>query len=441
MIRIAAACLRRTSAPLAAAALALAPCAAAAGSLTTLYTFAGGADGQNPVGGVVLGPSGALFGSTYYGGFYSDHFQPGGGTLFELTAPASGHGAWRKTILVNFFGPTQGQKCSQPLLADRGVAGFAPQSPPTFDPFGNIYAAASQSGCDEGTIVELSPKSTGFAIAHVLQFQKGYPTRKDTRGNDPSDWGGLVYDPAGNVYGTTVGDGPHMLGEVFRLAPGLAGNVVTILEGFLKSDILGDGPVTGVVFGAGGVLYGTTSGTFLGHSTVFQLDPTGGATVLHTFTSATGIDPTSLVLHGGALYGTTADGGTLPGGGGGQGVVFELAPPATGSKWTYTVLHTFGEGADGAHPSSLLFGASGAIYGNAKNGGPAGTLGVIFELAPPASAGAAWTETFPWTFAQGTDGAEPIGNLAMDSAGTIYGATEGDGAGPAPYGTVFKLVP
>jgi uncharacterized repeat protein (TIGR03803 family) len=417
---------RRAIVQVAAVLLGLSPCAAAAASLTTLYAFKGGTNGR-------------LYGTTYYGGAYSNKFGDGGGTVFELVPPGSGHGAWTETILANFYGPSQGQNCSRPVIADRGVAGFGPQDVPAFDPSGNLYVAASSSGCDEGTVVELSPEKGGLAIANVLQFQLGYPKRLDTRGNTPLDWGGLLLGPGGAVYGTTVGDGLHMLGEVFRLAPGLSGNVVTLLYSFPTDDSRGDAPETGVIVGPGGLLYGTTSGGFLNGQTIFRLLSNGGAAVLHSFSAATGIGPGPLTLHGGKIYGTTANGGTLPGGGGGQGVVYELA--LTGQSWTYTVLHTFGYGTDGAHPSEIVFDKSGAIYGNAMNGGRDGVSGVIFKLAPPTGKGTAWTETIPWYFTQGRDAGQPSGKLVMDAAGALYGTTVGTGGGPAPFGTVFKLVP
>jgi uncharacterized repeat protein (TIGR03803 family) len=104
------------------------------------------------------------------------------------------------------------------------------------------------------------------------------------------------------------------------------------------------------------------------------------------------------------------------------------------------VLHVFGVGSDGAHPFGLVFGHNGLLYGNTTNGGSDGVSGTIFSLAP-AAAGQPWTETIVWNFNVATsDGAVPKGNLAIDKSGALYGTTSGSG-GPAPYGTVFKLVP
>jgi uncharacterized repeat protein (TIGR03803 family) len=403
--------------------------------LTTLHTFTGNPDGKIPYGGVVLRNS-RLYGTTFEGGAHDSGF--GGGTVFELIPEPHGT-QWTANILVNFYGATQGKNCSEPIVGPNSVAGFGPVAPPTFDSMGNMYAPASQSGCDEGTVVELTSADNTYSVTNALQFQLGYPKRKDTRGNTPDDWGGLIFDTGGNVYGTTVGDGLYEAGEVFKLGAGLPSNVVTLLANFKTSNADGNGPQTGLVFGPNGVLYGTTSGTFNGgapYSTIFQLNADGGIVVLHTFETGTGIGPGPIVLRGNKIYGATENGGTLTGGGG-QGVVYELDVATK----QYTVLHTFGAGGDGAHPFSIKFGKSGVIFGNAVDGG-AHSSGMLFELTPPASASESWTESDLWDFSgSGADGGQPIGTLAIDKSGALYGTTEGGTGGPANYGTVYKLVP
>lgn len=420
----------------------LASAGAKAQTLQTLYTFTGGADGGSPVGGVVFGRNGTLYGTTASGGADADEFAAGGGTVFELAPPLIAGDPWTESVLVNFYGPTQGQNCSQPVIAGNGVAGFSPQAVPTFDKAGNLYAAASQSGCDEGTIVELTQNHNRFTIANVLQFQLGYPQRQDTRGNTPLDWGGLIYDTAGNVYGTTVGDGAHQAGEVFELGTGLPNNVVNLRYSFATAGTLGDGPQSGLVFGTAGQLYGTTSGAFSGgppNQKIFQLNSDGSSASLYTFAPATGFDPGTLIRHGANLYGTARNGGTLPSGGTGQGVVYELQNTSKG--WKYLVLHTFGAGSDGAHPFALVFGPGGVLYGNATNGGPDGVSGMIFKLTPAAK-DMPWTETVEWNFdATDANGTSPTGNLAIDKYGALYGVTAGGEGGAANEGTVFKLVP
>ena len=108
----------------------------------------------------------------------------------------------------------------------------------------------------------------------------------------------------------------------------------------------------------------------------------------------------------GNLYGTTTGGGT---GAGGQGTVFELAPPAEpGGAWTETVLYNFcsvlappvtGVCTDGASPDAgLVRDAGGNLYGTTLTGGNSSSAGTVFKLAPPAEPGGTWTETVLYNF-------------------------------------------
>src|SRR5207253_10712690 len=108
----------------------------------------------------------------------------------------------------------------------------------------------------------------------------------------------------------------------------------------------------------------------------------------------------------GDLYGTTLEGGTN-----GSGTVFELLPPATkGAAWTETVLHSFAGGSDGAFTfAGLIFDKSGDLYGVTSGGGANGS-GTVFELTPPAVAGGTWTESVLHNFT-GSDGTRPAAGL------------------------------
>jgi len=101
-------------------------------------------------------------------------------------------------------------------------------------------------------------------------------------------------------------------------------------------------------------------------------------TTLHTFTGTDGAIPVaSLITDGsGALYGTTLSGGMFN-----SGVVFKLTPPpATGGTWLETVLYNFTGGVDGSNPNAgLLADASGALYGTTAYGGTGG-YGTVFKL-------------------------------------------------------------
>jgi uncharacterized repeat protein (TIGR03803 family) len=199
----------------------------------------------------------------------------------------------------------------------------------------------------------------------------------------------------------------------------------------------GFSPDAALIADAKGALYGTTAtGGKHGWGTVFKLVPPaspGGAwteDVLYSFTGFNdGGQPSSgaLLLKGGSLYGTTAEGGVN-----GVGVVFELSP---GKPWVESVLYAFVNGASGFTPSSgLTEGSKGTFYGTTFKGG-AHKQGVVYRLSPP-TGGGAWTEAPIYAFKGGsTDGAMPGNNLIFDSAGSLYGATL------SSPGTVFKLTP
>jgi hypothetical protein len=130
----------------------------------------------------------------------------------------------------------------------------------------------------------------------------------------------------------------------------------------------------------------------------------------------------------GNLYGTTYDGGTV-----GSGSVWKLTPPASGGDWAETIIHEFcATGGpdycpDGAGPASnLVFDSKGNLYGTTNAGGTTQS-GTVFELSPPTSPGGDWTETVLYSFCPlpgpCLTGADPFGNLTLDSKGNIYGTT------------------
>jgi len=221
---------------------------------TVLHSFGGTNDGDLPYSGMTFDSSGNLYGTTYYGGIH------GGGTVFELS-PRQG-GGWTETILHS-FNPD-------------GDAAF-PAGPLTFDHSGNFYGTTSSGGIYfGGTVFEFSPREGGgWTEALLHNFGNG------NDGYFPF-LSGVTFDASGNLYGTTAGGGIHCTsnggcGTVYELSPnGSGGWDETVLHSFGNT---GDGtfPESGVIFDSAGNMYGTTysGGVHLGFGdgsgTVFEL--------------------------------------------------------------------------------------------------------------------------------------------------------------------------
>ncbi len=101
-------------------------------ALTTLHAFTGGADGGNPMSGLVFN-GGSLYGTTVYGGDSTACGGEGCGTVFKLTPPAKGHTAWTETVLHTFTGAADGA---------------GPLSTLVFDTKGALYGTAFAGGDD-----------------------------------------------------------------------------------------------------------------------------------------------------------------------------------------------------------------------------------------------------------------------------------------------------
>ena len=360
--------------------------------------------------------------------------------------------------------------------------GGSPYGALVADQAGNLYGATGIGGdsghnCYLGTakgcgaIFELTPPNVpdgSWREVLLYSFQGG------TDGDAPR--GPLVFDQAGNLFGTTGGGGSNSAcpncGTVFELSPptseGGAWKETVIHRfagGLLKPD--GAGPNGGLVLDKNGNLYGTTfaGGGSQDIGTVFELSPptvSGGAwkeTVIHHFTNfQNGANPlSSPIIDHGALYGMTNSGGLdcYHNGYSGCGIVYRLAPPATaGAPWSEEVLYRFGQFGlhpdDGTNPEgALIFDTLGNLYGTTNNGGgtqcdPYFQCGTVFQLSPPISGLGPWIETTLWKFAGRSDGSFPQAGLVMDSQGALYGTTPSGGSacsGGSGCGIVFKLVP
>lgn len=270
-------------------------------------------------------------------------------------------------------------------------------------------------------------------------------------------------DAEGSLY-TSVANGGfsecifYGCGAIYQWKPG-SHRQPTMLYSFSGSTD-GAGPSGSVVFDAQGNLYGAAdyAGDFtncgLGCGVIYKLTPTTSGlwtqTVLHTFEGGTdGISPISVVLDAnGNIFGLTRDGGGNSCSGGQEcGTLFELTPTSSG-PWTETILHTFTGGSDGGIPlGSLALDAEGNLFGTTDAGGVVSTLctvgcGTVFELSPTSGRGWTFTSLYAFDFSHG---ANPFGSLVIDATGNLFGTTY-DGARKYSYcpggcGVVFELSP
>ncbi len=317
-----------------------------------------------------------------------------------------------------------------------------------FDSSGNLYGTTMDEGVyDSGDVFELSPTEAAIWTETILySFDYGI----DNDGSAPN--AGVIFDAAGNLYGTTVAGGAYYGGTVFELSPTADGNwTETILYSFMNNGLDGQDPESSLTLDAAGNLYGTTyrggtGGCSYGCGTVFEVSPVAGGgwteTVLHTFGTSGSKDGQapygSLIFDAlGNLYGTTSSGGAH-----GCGTVFELSPTA-GGKWTETVLHSFdGPSKDGAYPfAGLIFDNAGNLYGT-TNGGGAHDFGTVFELTPVVPAAGSWSTKVLHSF-NGRDGYAPLSSLIFDASGHLYGTTfwGGNSTCETGCGVVFELTP
>jgi uncharacterized repeat protein (TIGR03803 family) len=214
-----------------------------------LYNFKdNAADGAAPIGRLILDAAGNLYGTTMGGGFDN------AGTVFELKREAGGN--WRERVLHSF--------------ANNGIDGILPWAGLVFDTVGNLFGT-SASGGSSGmvTVFELSPNGTGGWTESIL-----YNFRSDgTDGNFPDHE--VILDGTGNLYGTTVQGGASNLGTVFELSPDGSGDwTEKVLHSFTHDSIDGESPTSGLIFDVAGNFYGTTyGGGTAGAGTVFKITP------------------------------------------------------------------------------------------------------------------------------------------------------------------------
>jgi len=402
-------------------------CALAQQSESVLYSFGAGSDGDNPSAGLIFDAAGNLYGTTFTGGS-TTACEHGCGTVFELS-PTSG--GWKETILYRFTNRMDGGYPASRLLLD--TAGNLYGTTVAGGIVGSCIGNGSGNGC--GVVFELSPTSSGWKETVLHHFTGG------SDGGNP--YAGVIADAEGNLYGTTLLGGSTSCteggcGVAYELSQSSGVWKETILHSFNAEQNGGINPEGSLVFDNAGNLYGTAQlGGSQGNGVVFQLTHTSAGwseNVVHAFASTDGSEPGgSLVFDGaGNMYGTTVAGGSR-----GHGVVFKISP--SGSVWTETVLHSFLGENDGSDPGKdLLMDAAGNLYGVTVFTPKTTLSGTVFNVSESAGA---WRETVLYEFSGLTGGGEPNSGLAADHAGNLYGVTFAGGNPSVNAGVVFELTP
>lgn len=236
---------------------------------SVIYRFKGGADGANPMDALSMDNAGAIYGTTLYGGIGPCY--KGCGTIFKLTPPPTGQGAWNKTNLYSFTG---------------GPDGGTPQGKLLIGLSGSLYGAGYKGGtgkCEDGlgyvigcgVIYKLIPPAAG-------QSRWTYTLLHDFQGPDGQfPQGGVIADTNGTLVGTASAGGPFSYGVgsfglVFRLVPPAAGQrgwTEYVLHNFDVSHS-GTTPVGELVRSPDGHIFGAAhgGGTGLG-GTIFEITP------------------------------------------------------------------------------------------------------------------------------------------------------------------------
>jgi len=374
---------------------------AQAQTFTVLHSFSDKGDGGFPYAGVNL-IVGSLYGTTSEGGRY------GYGTVYELK---HGGSSWVLSTLYNFTG---------------GRDGGYPLGRVTAGPGGILYGTTAAGGDGYGTVFTLRLPATACHTAIcpwietvLYRFQGGsdgaYPEYADD----------LVFDQAGNIYGTTSGDSSGNDGTVFELSPSNGGWTETILHHFTNAEQ----PFAGVTFDTAGNLYGTTPNGGAGYGTVYKLTPSGSGWTYNTIyefqspsypIGGVTFDPS------GNLYGTTISSGS-------GGYAFELQ--SSNGGWTFTNIYNNFASNFGAFDTPTLD-AAGNAYGTVFTEGPS-NFGLVFKLTPSSGG---WTETNLTLFGIGNnDGNSPYGSVVLDASGNVYGTTLQGGSDG--NGTVWEITP
>ena len=232
---------------------------AQAQTYTVLHSFTNSTDGANPTAGVTIDRAGNLYGTTSHGGI-------GHGTVYKLQRRGS---SWTLNPLYSFAG---------------GADGASPTARVIFGPNNLLYGTTAYGGNQNaGTVFRLAPSPKACSRATCAWTETLLYVFSGAADGASPGYGDLVFDQAGNLYGTTYSGGESSEGVAFELIP--ANGMWTENSIYAFSGSNGSGPLSGVVFDGAGNLYGTTyQGGRYGEGTIFQLAYSMGWTesVLHS---------------------------------------------------------------------------------------------------------------------------------------------------------------
>ncbi len=369
-------------------------------TLTVLHNFSG-AEGMQPSAGLTPAGTGTFYGTASTGGLYNH------GTVFKLIQ----RGVNSDLLTIYTF--------------KNNSDGSNPLGPVSIGPDGSLYGTTIGYNDGEGTLFQLRPSPSfpttpltawRFTLLHTFTGSNG--------DGDQPVYPHLIFDRAGNIYGTTQFGGYYrFFGTVWEASHSGNNWTESVLASF---DLPTNGPLSGVVMDPAGNFFGTTGDG----SAIFEVSPNGSgwsSSILHTFAYHDG----TLAYGGlvrdqaGNLYGGTDTGGN------GCGTVYELSP--AGDSWTFQVLHTFacpGEGIFG----ELTLDAAGNLYGVRQSGGTHDE-GQLFELMPNQGS---WTYVDLHDFTA-QEGYFSYGSVVVDASGNIYGTSEAGGV--YGHGTVWEFTP
>jgi len=345
-------------------------------------------NGGSPLGGLVEGSDGRLYGMTYQGG--TSNY----GVLFTISKDGTGY-----SVLLN-FNYSNGRNPSGSLIEGSD---------------GKLYGMTEYGGsADEGVVFSIAKDGTGYSLLKTFNYYVTYSSGRSPKGS-------LIEGTDGKLYGLTRGGGTSNYGTAFSLAKD--GTSFTILHSFDGLD--GMIPNGNLTESNDGRLYGMTeNGGTSGNGVVFSVAKDGtDFTVLQNFNNSNGGNPYGSLTKGsdGKLYGMTQFGGNS-----GGGVLFSIGASGSG----FTILQHFAGLAGNTPRGSVLEGSDGLIYGMASYGGPS-NAGTIFSIAKNGS-------NFNVLHNFGSlNGSKPQASLIRGSNERLYGMTLAGGI--AGDGTIFSF--